>query len=73
MYFVYNGERFKIFEIEIVEQNGTAGEILEGKDNLIIATKDKAVMVHKIQREGKQAMRIEELLRGFKFEKGIII
>jgi methionyl-tRNA formyltransferase len=73
MYFMYNGERFKIFEIEIVEQNGIAGEILEGNNNLIIATKDKAVMVHKIQREGKQAMRIEELLRGFKFEKGIII
>ena len=73
MYFIYNGERFKIFEIEIVEEKGTPGEILEGKNNLVVATKDKAIIVHKIQREGKQAMRIEELLRGFKFEKGIII
>ena len=73
MYFIYNGERFKIFEIEIVEDSGKAGEILEGNCNLIIATKDKAVKVVKIQREGKQAMKIDELLRGFKFEKGIII
>ena len=73
MYFIYNGERFKIFEIEIVENSGKAGEILEGNCNLIIATKDKAVKVVKIQREGKQAMKIDELLRGFKFEKGIII
>lgn len=73
MYFIYNGERFKIFEIEIIEEKGTPGEILEGKNNLVVATKDKAIIVHKIQREGKQAMRIEELLRGFKFEKGIII
>ena len=73
MYFMYNGERFKIYEIEIVEKNGTPGEILEGNNNLTIATKDTAVIVKKIQREGKQAMGIDELLRGFKFEKGIII
>ncbi len=73
MYFMYNGERFKIYEIEIVEKSGKAGEILEGNCNLIIATKDKAVKVVKIQREGKQAMKIDELLRGFRFEKGIII
>ena len=73
MYFMYNGERFKIYEIEIVEKKGTPGEILEGNNNLTIATKDKAVIVRKIQREGKQAMGIDELLRGFKFEKGIII
>jgi methionyl-tRNA formyltransferase len=73
MYFMYNGERFKIYEIEIVEKKGTPGEILEGNNNLTIATKDMAVIVRKIQREGKQAMGIDDLLRGFKFEKGIII
>ena len=73
MYFVYNNERFKIFEAEIVEENGKAGEIIEGNSDLIIATKERAIKVTKIQREGKQAMKIDELLRGFKFEKGIII
>ena len=41
MYFVYNNERFKIFEAEIVEENGKAGEIIEGNSDLIIATKER--------------------------------
>ena len=73
MYFIYNEERFKIFEAEIIDKTGKAGEIIEGKNELIVATKDKAIRIVKIQREGKQAMKIDDLLRGFKFENGIII
>ena len=69
MYFIYNGERFKILAAEISDMHGHAGEILEGRENLIIATKDKALKINKIQRAGKQPMNIGDLLRGFKFEK----
>ena len=70
MFFMYEGERFKIFESESVEKHGDAGIILDADKELIIATKDKAIKVLKIQRQGKQVMTISELLRGFKFKIG---
>jgi methionyl-tRNA formyltransferase len=70
MYFVYENERFKIFEAESVELIGNAGEILKSDGDLIIATSDGAIKVVKIQRQGKQIMSISELLRGFKFKIG---
>lgn len=73
MYFTYNGERFKILLAELDKQEGTAGEILEGTNALVIATKKQAIRVLRIQREGKQAMAIADLLRGFEFKKGIKI
>ena len=71
MYFVYNSERFKVYEAEICDMHGTAGEILEGKKELIIATADKALKITRIQREGKQQMDTAELLRGFEFSTGM--
>ena len=68
MYFTYNGERFKVFETEVCDMHGSAGEILEGEKELIIATADKALKITRIQREGKQQMATSELLRGFEFE-----
>jgi methionyl-tRNA formyltransferase len=70
MYFVYENERFKIFEAESVDQHGNVGEILKSDGDLIIATSDGAIKVVKIQRQGKQIMSISELLRGFKFKIG---
>ena len=72
MYFIYKGERFKVFETEVCDMHGTAGTILEGEKQLIIATTDKALKITRIQREGKQQMDIAELLRGFRFEKGVL-
>lgn len=69
MYFTYNGERFKVFETEVCEMHGNAGEILEGEKELIIATADKALKITRIQREGKQQMDTSELLRGYSFQK----
>lgn len=73
LYFMYKGERFKIFEATLVENRGKIGEILENENKLVIAVKDKAINIVTIQRQGKQPMNISELLRGFKFEKGEII
>lgn len=67
MYFMHNGERFKVYRAEKSERTGTAGEILEGKTALIIATADGAIKITKIQREGKHPMTTEELLRGYTF------
>ena len=68
-YFEYNGERFKVLRAKVVEKTGKAGEILEGKNALIIACKEGALEVLEIQRQGKRAMATSELLRGFCFEQ----
>ncbi len=73
MYFIYEGERFKVYEAEVCEMHGASGEILEGTKELIIATVDKALRITHIQREGKQPMLIDDLLRGFGFKKGYLI
>jgi len=70
MYFMYNGERFKIFSAKEASLKGDCGEILKGKKELVIATSDGAIEVTKIQRQGKQVMEISELLRGFQFNEG---
>lgn len=72
-YFIYHNERFKVYLAETVNLQGKAGEILAGEKELVIAAGDIAVSIKKIQREGKQVMDIEELLRGFKFEEGYCI
>lgn len=70
MYFIYNGERFKIFEAESTNFKGDCGAILKSDGELILATSDGAIKVLKIQRQGKQIMTVGELLRGFKFKTG---
>lgn len=70
-YFTYHGERFKIYQASIIDGVGAPGEILKGHNNLVIAcANNKALRVKKIQREGKQPMDIEDLLRGFVFNEG---
>lgn len=73
MYFIYNGERFKVLDVEVISQQGLAGEIIEGEKELVIATAKNALRVLWLQREGKQLMAISELLKGFKFEKGYLL
>ncbi len=70
-YFEYEGERFKILRAKAVNENGTAGQILEGK-GLKIACGVGALDVIEIQRQGKKAMPISDLLRGFEFKQMIL-
>ena len=70
-YFEYEGERFKILRAKAVNENGTAGQILEGK-GLKIACGVGALEVMEIQRQGKKAMPISDLLRGFEFKQMIL-
>ena len=69
MYFLYHGERFKVYEAELADVSGRPGQIIEGEHELIIAAQNKAIRITKIQREGKQIMDVSALLRGFRFEK----
>lgn len=71
-YFIYQGERFKVYRVTVTEMTGCPGEILEGQKELVIATRGgKALRIENIQREGKQVMTAVDLLKGFHFQKGI--
>ena len=68
-WFEYKKERFKVFSAEVVEGRGKAGSIIN--ENLTIACGDKALNILEIQRQGKSIMSVSDLIRGFKFKKGI--
>lgn len=72
-YFVYKNERFKVLRANVCPMSGVAGQVLQSGEGLIIACKDNALKVLEIQRQGKKAMPVAELLRGFSFEDGIIL
>lgn len=74
-YFEYNGERFKVWETEaFTEVSGYApGTIIPNDAGLLIACGEGMLLVTKIQRQGKKAMAIEELLRGFEFEADTLV
>ncbi len=74
VFFEYEGERFKVLSAKIAAKTGRPGEILHGKDCLIIACGDGfALDIVEIQRQGKKAMPVAELLKGFSFREGTIV
>ncbi len=63
------GKNYKIFEIEISDQNmdGNPGEIKsDGKNELLVKTNDGVVKIKDLQLQGKKRMKIEDYLRGNK-------
>lgn len=73
MYFEYASERFKVLAAEVIEADAPAGKILESDKSLVIACGCQALNIITIQRQGKKAMPVTELLKGFNFEKGYIL
>lgn len=67
-FFEYEGERFRVHAADVVEGSGAPGTILD--DKLTIACGEGAVRPTLIQRAGKGAMAVPDLLRGFAMEKG---
>lgn len=68
MYFTYNNERIRILKAQPVDMQGQAGNVLD--DALTIACGKGAIKPSLVQRQGKQPMKPEELLRGFQIKKG---
>lgn len=69
-YFEYEGERFKVWEVEAFMENSgyVPGAIIPNDCGLLIACGEGMILVTKIQRQGKKAMPTEELLKGFTFD-----
>jgi methionyl-tRNA formyltransferase len=63
-----NGERIKILNAEPASGSGTPGTTLD--DTLTIATGDGVLKLLRIQRAGKSAMDVKDVLRGFVVPRG---
>ncbi|MDR2007725.1 MAG: methionyl-tRNA formyltransferase [Alphaproteobacteria bacterium] len=75
-YFYYKDEVIKVLETEVVaDAHGyTCGEIInKNNKELLIACKNSAIKINKLQRPSKKPLLTEEVLRGFNFENGYII
>ena len=74
-YFIYKGIRYKVSFASVSNLFGQPGEILacDGKNGLIIGTKDSAIEILFIQPEGKQKMLALSYMNSNKFTKGDII
>ena len=74
-FFEYEGERFKVLEAEALDADSgmLEGTIVPNDAGLIIACGQGMLLVTQIQRQGKKAMSVAELLKGFSFENGYLI
>jgi len=71
--FSYKGETIKILEARWVSTSSTAvaGTIIDTP--LVVACGKDALSIRKLQRAGKNQMSVEEMLRGFKMERGDVV
>lgn len=71
-WFEANGERIKLLDARAgSDASGKPGEVLD--DCLNVAAGDGYVRPLKVQRAGRSAMTVDELLRGFAIPKGTIL
>ena len=67
VYFEHNGERFKILRAVVANESAEKGKIIQQGKKLLVGCNNGAVEITEIQRQGKRAMTVEELLRGYSF------
>ena len=70
-WFEANGERVKLLSAEHVDGAGAPGTVVGLP--LVIACGEDAIHCRTVQRAGKGAMNIEELLRGFAIPEGTVL
>ena len=66
----YSDMPFKVYEAQISELKGKAGQVLRADESLIIGCGDKSVSLLKVQKPGGKPLDIKEFLRGNKFVVG---
>ena len=65
-FIIWEGKRLKIIDVEITEEkeNKKPGKLFQKNGKLFLSTKDKSLLIKKIQPEGKKEMAGEEFVRG---------
>ena len=72
-WFEIDDARVKALMSKPVLKNGAPGELLDADGKLVIACGDGAVELTSLQRAGKRSQNVEEFLRGFPLEKGVLL
>ena len=67
-FFEYQGERFRVLDAEVAEGDGAPGTVID--DALTIACGSGALLPLVVQRQGKRAMTVAELLNGLAIPPG---
>jgi len=65
------GERIKLLDAETVDGAGAPGEVIG--ESLVIACAEDALHCRTLQRAGKGAMSVADLLRGFPIQQGTVL
>ncbi len=71
-YTFYNEEPFKVYECEVCDGNGKAGEVIANDKQLIVACGEGAVKLKIVQKAGGKPISASDFLLGNKIEKGMI-
>lgn len=71
-YTYFNGEPFKVFDCDVVDEIGDIGQVINSDNNLIVACGNKAVRLNCVQKAGGKPMQISDFLRGNKIDKGFV-
>ena len=66
-FFVHQQKIYKVYKTKVVERNLAPGEIQETPAELIFGCGKNSLSILEIQQEGKKRLKIEEFLRGHRF------
>ncbi|MBE7087650.1 MAG: methionyl-tRNA formyltransferase [Clostridiales bacterium] len=72
-YTVYNGEPLKIYQAELSDGCGMAGEIIESDTRLEVACGKGSLIIKKLQKSGGKPMDASDFLRGNKPTVGSVL
>ena len=67
VWFTHKKNRFKIVKAKEIEINGQAGEVID--DNLTVACSKNSIKILEIQKEGKNILKCNDFLLGYKIKK----
>ncbi len=67
-YFELNEKQIKVYKSEIVNKHLAAEASFHDKSSLIIGCSRNSLSLLELQQEGKNKLKVEEFLRGFRFE-----
>lgn len=66
-FFVHKQKIYKVYKTEVIERKLAPGEIFETSSELIFGCGKNSLSILEIQQEGKKRLKIEEFLRGHRF------
>ncbi|MBP5306276.1 MAG: methionyl-tRNA formyltransferase [Lachnospiraceae bacterium] len=70
-YSYINGKTLKVWEADVCEGKGEAGEVIDiDKNGFTVACGKDALYIKEVQLEGKKRMASSDFLRGYKLQKG---